>query len=83
MTIEILNTFTENKDGTWAYEGQFQYKGKWVPLSGSIKRPESKSRFKSMLREVVEAQIRAYIEANKPPETFTIPVGGVFVNTLS
>jgi hypothetical protein len=83
MNIEILNTFTENKDGKWLYTGQFIYRGEWIPLSGSIKRPESKSRFKSILRERIETQIRAYIDANKPPNTFTIPEGGVFVNTLS
>ncbi len=80
--IEILTTFTKD-NGKWTYMGQFQHQGQWIPLTGSIEKPESKSRFKEILREQVERQIREYIQENEPSDTFTIEVGGVFVNALS
>lgn len=82
MTIEILNVFTKS-NGKYSYQGQFQYLGSWVPLSGEIENVASRNRFKQMLREKIEAQISEYIEEHKPPKTFTIPIGGIFVNALS
>ena len=82
MQIQILNKFEQSGD-RWSYSAQFKYNGKWIPVSGVIGRPKSKSKFKEILREKIKRQIAKYIEANKPPETFNIPEQGVFVNELS